>query len=705
MPSSSAEDPPGGPDGARASQRQRKPRPDAPSACVSRLLLAGLGTALALYLILALGTAYFATYLWDWEFEMDFFGTIGHMVPFLTAISICASAFAAYTCGVIHLVRRVSGSGKRRGIAAVSRPGASSEREYGARSQYSDEGSLSGARDRPERSLGDEAPLYPSPGSARGVCKVHKACSTRSKGLSKWVGPRLAPHCVASVALFLATLVEILCAGVYYSIYLIPATESETEPYLTAGLDDPSRSSHICFRSGAPERQELWVFSRSCPRWPEAAGALSDAGDPPVSGDPQPCTGPTREEEEDASLWAVLSSDSGHYHCFLLEGLEPSTVYFYRVPTYSYAGTRNFSTAPPPVSAKGETDAREAQGAGRPQSEKYSVGLFADTHGTLGPMIRLASFLQKMGPEFCVFAGDSVNSGVTERNWQVALNKKGPFSYFRDHVVVPCPGNHEHMSSLFGGLYPRDHYRSVYGAVQADARDGEEYESRAREQLERLVPQEYLEAYLDSAERFEDGLHSVYRYGNSVFVLLDNFDDERRSTAQGQAHGTFISAGQLLWLDETLGRFQDVQHRFLVLHVPLYSTGDYESNEPLARILEPFIERHRVTAVFAGHNHIFEVFQRRLESGYTFFHAIVSPAGGMPDRMCGIFRAERRWGSLVNRVSDDPERFSSIYGFQDQIVAESRYHAAILRVDGPDVWLDAYRLADFSLVWSGKIAG
>jgi len=339
------------------------------------------------------------------------------------------------------------------------------------------------------------------------------------------------------------------------------------------------------------------------------------------------------------------------------------------------------------------------------EAENYTVGLFSDLHATLGPMIRLKEFLSMMQPDFCVFAGDSVNSGSFERNWRILLNKKGPFSYFRNHIMVPTPGNHDHMSSIFGGLRPRKNYRAVYGAVQASARNATDYESRARAQLEHLVPPDLLDAYLTPVERFEDGLHSVFRYANSVFVLLDNFDDEERNTVEGKSCGTFISAGQLLWLDETLERFSNVQHRFLVLHVPLYSTGDYGSNEALARILEPFIERHHITGVFAGHDHIFEVFHRRLESGYTFFHATVGPSGGIPDRMQGIFRLEHPWTSLTNRVEEHPERFATIYGSQDQIFAEDRYHASLLRVKGEQVWLEAYRLRDFSLAWSGKIAG
>src|SRR5262249_32500359 len=116
---------------------------------------------------------------------------------------------------------------------------------------------------------------------------------------------------------------------------------------------------------------------------------------------------------------------------------------------------------------------------------------------------------------------------------------------------------------------------------------------------------------------------------------------------------------QAAWLESTLAAADQakVPHLFVLVHQPLLSTGGHCGQEtPLAEWV-PILERHKVRAVFAGHDHCYERLERL---GVRYF---ISGGAGAPlyeertncpgyDRAARkIYAAEHHW--LRVRVQGD----------------------------------------------------
>lgn len=58
---------------------------------------------------------------------------------------------------------------------------------------------------------------------------------------------------------------------------------------------------------------------------------------------------------------------------------------------------------------------------------------------------------------------------------------------------------------------------------------------------------------------------------------------------------------------------ESIAHRFIVMHTPIYSTGNFGSYPELTPKFEKFMDEHKdkkIRAVFGGHDHIFEAFKK-----------------------------------------------------------------------------------------------
>lgn len=87
--------------------------------------------------------------------------------------------------------------------------------------------------------------------------------------------------------------------------------------------------------------------------------------------------------------------------------------------------------------------------------------------------------------------------------------------------------------------------------------------------------------------------------------------------------GLFGPAGseQLAWLDDALRR-STRQWKIVCLHHPPFSSGRHGPTPGAAEVLVPFLERHQVDLVLAGHDHHYERFLPR--NGITY---VVSGGG------------------------------------------------------------------------------
>lgn len=75
------------------------------------------------------------------------------------------------------------------------------------------------------------------------------------------------------------------------------------------------------------------------------------------------------------------------------------------------------------------------------------------------------------------------------------------------------------------------------------------------------------------------------------------------------------------WLEKELAS-NDRKWLVLMMHVPIYSTGNHGDSKELIAMLEPLIERYKVNLVLQGHDHLYE---RGVKSGVTY---IVTGGGG-----------------------------------------------------------------------------
>ncbi len=142
----------------------------------------------------------------------------------------------------------------------------------------------------------------------------------------------------------------------------------------------------------------------------------------------------------------------------------------------------------------------------------------------------------------------------------------------------------------------------------------------------------------DGPERKRRPVYYSFRYGNSLFVLLDGNSPQ--------------DADQATWLSRTLDdakRDVSIRHTFAFVHQPPYSVGAYCGSERLQRRLVPILRRHGVRAVFAGHEHAYQHLER---GGLRYF---VTGGGGAPlytrstscnaedDMALRLFRAEHHY--------------------------------------------------------------
>jgi 3',5'-cyclic AMP phosphodiesterase CpdA len=110
--------------------------------------------------------------------------------------------------------------------------------------------------------------------------------------------------------------------------------------------------------------------------------------------------------------------------------------------------------------------------------------------------------------------------------------------------------------------------------------------------------------------RFEEGYHRIHHKppyysfdaGPAHFVSLDS------NQAYGIEAAAPIGPGspQRLWLEEDLASSK-APWKFVFLHVPLYTSMTHHGDNTFLReSLEPLFRKHKVDAVFQGHDHFYE---------------------------------------------------------------------------------------------------
>jgi hypothetical protein len=179
-------------------------------------------------------------------------------------------------------------------------------------------------------------------------------------------------------------------------------------------------------------------------------------------------------------------------------------------------------------------------------------------------------------PDFLLATGDMVDEGSKEEQWQLFFDIEGPL--LRDNVLYPAVGNHDRQ----GRGRTADNYRGWF-AVPENSPDPERY--------------------------------YAFTYGTSRFLVLDSNEY------------SFALTDQTAWIEQQLTAARDdrrVRHVFVVMHHPPYSISLHGGQRDLRERWTPLFEKYGVTAVFSGHDHVYE----RAEVGGL--HYFVSGGGGAP---------------------------------------------------------------------------
>lgn len=250
-----------------------------------------------------------------------------------------------------------------------------------------------------------------------------------------------------------------------------------------------------------------------------------------------------------------LTTDNGpaRHHSVRLNGLQPDTLYAYRVRGGgTWSEWLQFRT---PAAA----------------FQNFSFLYFGDAQNSIrshfSRVIR-QSFRDEPGIALLLHAGDLVNQGAGNHDdeWGEWFEAGG----FLHGMVqtVPVAGNHEYVAGrLRGGFGQRilgPHWRKQFA-----------------------VPQ-------NGPPGFEDTVYFV-RFAGALFVVLDSM----RAVDDPQA-----AVAQAAWLDAVLTR---EQARWVVVshHHPVFSVALGRDNPTLREHWLPVFERHGVDLVLQGHDHAY----------------------------------------------------------------------------------------------------
>jgi 3',5'-cyclic AMP phosphodiesterase CpdA len=297
-----------------------------------------------------------------------------------------------------------------------------------------------------------------------------------------------------------------------------------------------------------------------------------------------------------------------YLHRVRLAGLLTGTAYEYVVTQDGVSITNSFRTAPPRDSAVRFVVYSDSE------TEPESTGARAAWPEPGGSTSRLYPVDQTRGyqenlqimaagnPDFIVIAGDLVQAGGEQRDWdEFWCHNAGALGDLASTVpIMPALGNHEY-----------------YGGTRGS------YNQPASEQsIAKYLTYFELPAN-GAANPAHNGRYYRLDYGPVTLVVLDlcNGDDTDSTkdtstylkTADGcQAPDFNPGSPQYAWLEEQLASAQtNSQFTFVAFHQVPYSVGPHgaagesQSGVPV-RVLTPLFLQYGVDAVLAGHDEMYE---------------------------------------------------------------------------------------------------
>jgi len=206
----------------------------------------------------------------------------------------------------------------------------------------------------------------------------------------------------------------------------------------------------------------------------------------------------------------------------------------------------------------------------------FSFVVYGDSRNGVEQHRRVIDRVAQEVPDFVLGTGDMVDEGFRQDQWQQFFDIESRL--LRDNVYFPALGNHDRQ----GRGRTADTYRA-YFSVPENGGDTERY--------------------------------YAFTYGTARFLVLDSNSY------------SFALTDQTAWIErELIAARQDplVHHIFVVMHHPPFSISLHGGNVDLRERWTPLFEKYQVSAVFSGHDHVYE------RAEHNGIHYYVSGGGGAP---------------------------------------------------------------------------
>lgn len=286
----------------------------------------------------------------------------------------------------------------------------------------------------------------------------------------------------------------------------------------------------------------------------------------------------------DLGLIAITKDKEVSRHKVLLEGLQSGTKYYYRVGNAEngvYSDVATFETAE--VNDNSFTFLNFSDTQSMLESEYEGWEAVVDTAFNMYP-----------DAKFVTHAGDMVDNGKNELQWQWFLNK--PQEDLMNTTFIGASGNHEES-----GDFSQINHFNIQDIPEQDLTTGAYYK---------------------------------VDYGNVLVMVINtnNLDE-----------GNALSEEQISWLKETVNA-SDAKWKVIQTHKAPYSNGSHYADEDVVAIreqLDPIVTELGIDFVLEGHDHTYArtgylvngeteevVSEERVRDGITYETAI-NPEGTM----------------------------------------------------------------------------
>lgn len=247
----------------------------------------------------------------------------------------------------------------------------------------------------------------------------------------------------------------------------------------------------------------------------------------------------------DTSYGASVQDQTGSYHEVLLDGLQPSTSYHYRVVSGGIQSDDGvFATAP-----------------SAPEPFRFVVfGDNRDEDGDHSNHVALVEPIRAETPAFLINTGDMVDVGLSSSMWDTFFEIER--NLLRDVPMWPTFGNHEQWD------FANRTYLNIFS----------------------------LPIHPDGEER----RYYQFSYSNCHFIVINTHDI---------LYGTYLTQEQREFIEESLAAAAadpGIDHIFVIGHHGPYSSSNHGGSAVIRSFIEGLANLDRITYFFAGHDHCYE---------------------------------------------------------------------------------------------------